>query len=126
MNTLSLWGIALSRLDFLNETSYVYTYLRYEDFLEKKASADDIDGISNFLNSVDDGIATIILAETKPHTIKMSLRSTKSDVDVSAIAKAFGGGGHKKAAGATITGKTIEEVKEEIVACINTGSTQVA
>jgi len=39
---------------------------------------------------------------------KVSLRSGGSDVDVSVIAKSFGGGGHKKAAGFTFNGSKSE------------------
>lgn len=46
--------------------------------------------------------------------IKISLRSL-GDISVSAIAEKFGGGGHKKAAGASQKGKTLEEVKAEII-----------
>ena len=41
--------------------------------------------------------------EISPNEYKVSLRSSK-DVDVSVIAQYFGGGGHKKAAGFTMTG----------------------
>lgn len=45
--------------------------------------------------------------ETKPSEYKVSLRSTRN-VDVSVIAQYFGGGGHKKAAGFTMTGQPLD------------------
>ena len=47
-----------------------------------------------------------------PDEYKVSLR-TNSEVDVSRIAQSFGGGGHVKAAGCTMTGKP-EEIAEKI------------
>jgi len=46
--------------------------------------------------------------------IKISFRSN-CEVDVSKIAMQFGGGGHDKAAGATQIGKSIDEVKQEVI-----------
>ena len=46
--------------------------------------------------------------------IKLSLRSN-NDVSVSDIAQRFDGGGHVKAAGAKICGKSAEEVKMEVI-----------
>lgn len=43
-------------------------------------------------------------------SIYVSLRSDSDDVDVSAIAKSMGGGGHKRAAGFTFAGQNIEEL----------------
>ena len=42
----------------------------------------------------------------------MSLR-TNTELDLSRIALAFGGGGHKKAAGCTMTG-TVEEIIRQV------------
>ena len=47
----------------------------------------------------------IFLHEIEPQKYKVSLRS-KSKVDVSVIAKHFGGGGHVRAAGVTMKGSS--------------------
>ncbi len=46
--------------------------------------------------------------------VKISFRSN-CDISVSGIAQKFGGGGHDKAAGAAQKGRTIDEVKKEII-----------
>lgn len=57
------------------------------------------------------------LIEMKPREIKMTLRTRdENKYDVSKLAVAFGGGGHKAAAGAGITGKSLEEAKRLVVA----------
>ena len=59
------------------------------------------------------GVETaIFLYEMEPHTYKVSLRS-KGSVDVSRIAKYFGGGGHVRAAGVTMKG-TVHDVINNI------------
>ena len=52
--------------------------------------------------------AVLVLRENDDGTVKGSLRTTRDDVDVAALAKLFGGGGHKKAAGFTVKGKLVE------------------
>ena len=47
---------------------------------------------------------------------RVSLRSDCDEVDVSLIAKKFGGGGHRRAAGFSHTGASIEELLVEVEA----------
>lgn len=63
----------------------------------------DTDAILDPLRSVDGVEVVALLKERADGAVKLSLRA-KADVDVQAIAAAFGGGGHRKAAGATLSG----------------------
>ncbi len=63
----------------------------------------ELDGIAAQLRNTRGVSVAILMYETEPGTYKVSLRSDDA-VDVSAIASMFGGGGHKKAAGLTMTG----------------------
>ncbi|MDP3964079.1 MAG: DHHA1 domain-containing protein, partial [bacterium] len=63
------------------------------------------EGIANFLNSLSGAKAVLVLKVFADGKIKGSLRSTMPGVDVSKLATALGGGGHKKAAGFTIPGR---------------------
>jgi tRNA nucleotidyltransferase (CCA-adding enzyme) len=47
--------------------------------------------------------------------IQLVARSTTDDIDVSAVAKRFGGGGHDRAAAALIHDRELEEVREELL-----------
>lgn len=106
MATLKLWGIAFSRLAKHTETRIAFTYITRADLLASKAADSDVEGIANFLNNVhtEDAIASLILKEQNDQVWKGSFRTTRSDTDVAALAKALGGGGHKKAAGFAVTG----------------------
>ena len=64
---------------------------------------DDTDGLINFPLSVKDIEAVAFFKEAGPDDWRVSLRS-KGDVDINAVAKAFGGGGHKNASGCSASG----------------------
>ena len=53
--------------------------------------------------AIDGTEVAVMLTEQPAGTIKVSFRS-RNTVDCSVIAAAFGGGGHKAAAGATVEG----------------------
>ena len=61
------------------------------------------DGIIDQLRLTDGVEVAIFLYETGPQQYKVSLRSQKI-VDVSQVASYFGGGGHVRAAGCTMSG----------------------
>ncbi|MCH7492559.1 bifunctional oligoribonuclease/PAP phosphatase NrnA [Patescibacteria group bacterium] len=104
---LQLWGRALSRLKQDKKTGIVSTILTQKDFQELKIE-ESSEGIANFLNNVEQAKAILVMYEKGDGTIKGSLRTTRNDVDVSKIAKYFGGGGHAKAAGFSIKGTFVE------------------
>ena len=62
------------------------------------------------------GVEVALLLKESEKGIKISLRS-KNDADVRQVAEIFGGGGHKKAAGALMDG-TIEGCEEKIIALL--------
>lgn len=115
INTLKLWGVVLGRLEKHAETNITYTYILQSDLVEYGVDEAESEGIANFLNRLDDTPIALILKETKNGKIKGSFRTTEENVDVSALAKIFNGGGHKKAAGFTTDG-TIQSVWEKITA----------
>ena len=70
--------------------------------MERAARADfDTDAVLDPLRSLDGVEVVALLKERFDGGVKCSLRSRR-DVDVQAIVAAFGGGGHKKAAGASL------------------------
>lgn len=101
---LKLWGEVFSRLNKHEATDIVYTYVTRKDLLDKNLTDNEVEGIANFLNNLGEGKACLVLKELGEGKIKGSFRTTRDDVDVSAMAQLFGGGGHKKAAGFTMDG----------------------
>lgn len=70
-------------------------------------SSDDLDGVVEFPRSIEGVRMALLFREISHGRVKVSLRSV-GDVDVAAFAKAYGGGGHTKAAGLSLTGSLAE------------------
>ncbi|MCX6809536.1 MAG: bifunctional oligoribonuclease/PAP phosphatase NrnA [Candidatus Berkelbacteria bacterium] len=98
---LKLWGIALNRVR-INANGIVSTYITLNDIKKSGAKSDDTSGIVNLINTIPNSKIAILFVETPDGTIKTSLRTERNDIDVSVLARLFGGGGHKKAAGFTL------------------------
>lgn len=109
---LKVWGVVLSRLTKHEPTDLVYTYVTQADLEAYHVSEAEAEGLANFLNSIGDGQASLLLKESTDGKIKGSFRTTRGDVDVSAWAVALGGGGHKKAAGFTVPGPMDEAITQ--------------
>ena len=75
---------------------------------------DDIVDYARSLVTVEVGFLT---REEDDGRIKVSLRS-KTEADVSKIAKAFGGGGHRRAAGFTVSDMERDEIVEKLLKMI--------
>lgn len=103
LGMLKLWGRALSRLSVDQETGVVTTAVTQKDMVECGVDEEGVGGIANFLNNLDGAKATLVLREDGDN-VKGSYRSTHEGMDVAALAKQYGGGGHKKAAGFTVPG----------------------
>ncbi|MFA6919088.1 MAG: DHH family phosphoesterase [Patescibacteria group bacterium] len=101
INGLKLWGEVLSRLKTNAEYDIAYTYIKHSDFKKFNVSEEELDGFIDFLNVIVDAKAAILFRLESEQT-RVSMRTTKNDVDLSQIASSFGGGGHKKAAGFTL------------------------
>lgn len=107
MATLKLWGRALSRLAYNDQSGVVSTVITLQDLKECEADEDASTGIANFLTTLSDGKVALVLQEEPDGIVKGSFRTT-SDIDVSALAEKFGGGGHRKAAGFKVRGKLVQ------------------
>lgn len=89
------------------------------DFYEVGSA--DMDGIIDQLRITEGVECAIFIYETACREYKVSLRST-TELDVSKIAVYFGGGGHKKAAGCTMTGSVhdvINNLSDQIAKQLN-------
>jgi phosphoesterase RecJ-like protein len=86
--------------------------------MQEKAHAaeEDGDGFVNYPLTCDKVEAVAFLKESTPGVYRASLRS-KGDINVARIAEKFGGGGHRNAAGCTLTGSW-EEAESAVVALL--------
>jgi phosphoesterase RecJ-like protein len=114
---LKLLARALERATELADGRIVVSELRREDFDAAGAEEPYSEGIIDHLRSVDGAELVALVRELPPGAAtrrKGSLRSHPSGVDVSAIARTFGGGGHKRAAGFS-TDLAMDEITQRIV-----------
>jgi bifunctional oligoribonuclease and PAP phosphatase NrnA len=99
---LELLGRALRSLERLDDGALTFAYIGRDDFRMSGAEESYSEGIIDQLRSVE-GTKVAALArellDGDGARKKVSLRSTDGEVDVSAIARAGGGGGHRRAAG---------------------------
>lgn len=72
-------------------------------------TGEDLEGIVNQLLQIKGMEVAIFLYEVEPDTFKVSMRS-RAVVDVAKVALEFGGGGHMRAAGCTISGRYHEVI----------------
>lgn len=87
-----------ARLDA--DVGLVWALLRQEDITEAGIKWEAADQLIDLVRLPREAVAACLLKEVRPGILKGSLRS-RGDVDVAAIAAAFGGGGHRNAAGFT-------------------------
>ncbi len=80
---------------------------------EEGARADESEGFIQFPRMIGGVEVAIIFRELDDGRVRVGFRS-RERVDVSALAKEFGGGGHERAAGCTVEGP-LELVRERIV-----------
>lgn len=75
---------------------------------------EDTEYFINFPRAIRSVRVAVFLKEIAPGYISVSLRS-KGQCDVAQIAKDFGGGGHRNASGFRCSGKSLEEMRDELL-----------
>ena len=117
LKKINLTAKALSTLEIDETKKIASVYIDKTMFSETGTSREDTEGIINIPRKIEGvSVAVLLRQENKGNETKdrwkISLRS-KYEVDVSAIAQKFGGGGHVKASGLSIEGN-LKEVKETL------------
>ena len=113
---LKLWGKILSQLHFNEKHKIVTAVISKQDAILPEV----FEGMANFLTTLYEANIILVMTEAEDNIIKCSLRTTKDHIDVAKLAQKFGGGGHAKAAGFSITGKleknangwSVEKIKD--------------
>lgn len=111
MPALRLLGRVLETITLRYDDQVGYMVVAQRTLRDTGASADDTEGLVNYVLSIETVKAAVLFYEVDSGT-KMSFRS-KADVHVNEWARAFGGGGHRNAAGAYVStplGPTIDAV----------------
>ncbi|MFL5869646.1 MAG: DHH family phosphoesterase [Solirubrobacterales bacterium] len=99
---LKLIARALEKIERFDDGRLAVTYIDASDYAVTGAGEVFTEGIIDFVRSLEGtSVAAVIRDKTDGgrSARKVSLRSTDGTVDVSAIARIHGGGGHRRAAG---------------------------
>ena len=116
LERITLLSRALSTIRRFDDGTVTMLHLTAEDFEQTGAVENDSEGIIDHARAVEGTAVAILVRELtgdRAGKRKVSLRATDGRVDVSEIARSFGGGGHRQAAGAT-TELDVETVTEAI------------
>jgi bifunctional oligoribonuclease and PAP phosphatase NrnA len=103
MGRLKLFGAVLSAMQIDQSGRIAIVYLDHEMARAAGGTYEDTEGLINLPLTVKEIRAVVFFKEEEGETYRVSMRS-KGEIDIGAIAKEFGGGGHKNAAGCTVTG----------------------
>lgn len=109
-------GRALLESMLIMDKRCIVSVIRQRSMRFFQAQPSDLEGIVSQLRQTKGVEVAIFLHETEPQKFKVSMRS-KGAVDVSLIAKHFGGGGHMRAAGVMMSGSS-HDVINNITALI--------
>lgn len=119
LSKLKLKSRCLDSIELYNGGKISAAVLTKKDFEETGASLSDSEGFSQIGRGIAGVEASFFI--TVYDTVKVSLRS-KRFVDVSKIAAHFGGGGHKRASGFSLSGDTdVKKLKDELIRLISEG-----
>jgi bifunctional oligoribonuclease and PAP phosphatase NrnA len=109
---LKLLARALERAEIVEGGRVVISHLLRIDFTELGVGEEYAEGIIDYLRAVDGTEMTAVIREPpEPPDARrrVSLRASSDEIDVSAIARVRGGGGHRQAAGFS-SAESIDEI----------------
>jgi bifunctional oligoribonuclease and PAP phosphatase NrnA len=112
---LQLLARVLSRIERYDDGRLTISYILRSDYQETGADENFSEGIVDHIRSLEGTVVGALvreqLKEGRDGVLKVSLRASADEVDVSVIARQEGGGGHRQAAGFSST-RTREELIE--------------
>jgi phosphoesterase RecJ-like protein len=98
---LRLFGRVLDRLDTADSGRVIHSTLLDADLAATGALPAQSEGIIDLLAQADEAEVAILFKEAGPST-RISVRTKPGGVDATVLTGRFGGGGHARAAGATV------------------------
>lgn len=109
-------SIAIGHMEKIINEPYYLSYVTEEDMMRVGAQKEDLGSIVNKIKNIDGCVVAIFIYPVDKDAYKVSLRSN-APIDVAELAGRFGGGGHVRAAGATLKG-SLEQVKDAIISAL--------
>lgn len=99
---LRLFGRVLARLETTAGGLVIHSTLKEADIVETGALSSHSEGIIDLLSQSETAEVAILFKEAGPATTRISVRTKPGGVDATVFTGLFGGGGHARAAGASV------------------------
>ncbi|GHT36012.1 phosphodiesterase [Planctomycetales bacterium] len=116
LGRIRLVGRILSKTENYFDGKVYFSNVSLDDLEKAGALPSDTEDIINILLRIRDSKMAVLISELKDKTFKISFRS-RCAVDCSKLARQFGGGGHKAAAGAS-SAVSFDETKKAVLDAI--------
>jgi bifunctional oligoribonuclease and PAP phosphatase NrnA len=117
LSRVRLLKLLYNRFRLTHQNQIAYFWLKKEDFARTGADPSDTEGLIDHIRAIDPVVVACVFEQVEPELTRVSFRSKNERVDVNEIAKLFGGGGHKAAAGARIMGRPLS-VQRRVVGAL--------
>ena len=110
LNSILFLAAILKNMEILLDGKVAIITMTLDDIKSFDVQHEEMEGLINYCRDIEGVEVAVSLREMENNTTKASFRG-KTYFDVNQLASKFGGGGHKKASGATITNNLIEAKK---------------
>ena len=115
ISAIKIRGRVYEKLKTLKQDTVCISDISNDDFVELNSKEEETEGIVESMLAVKSvKIAILLIESVERKEIRCSFRG-KAGYNVRKLAIHFDGGGHAQAAGARITGKTLEEARREVI-----------
>jgi phosphoesterase RecJ-like protein len=108
-----LLGKALNEMKFAFDNKLAYIVCTQKMFEETQTDVEETDNFTTYPMSIN-GVLGAVLINELDNGVKLSFRS-KGNIPFNELAKEFGGGGHKNAAGARVHNVKLDDVVKEVI-----------
>jgi phosphoesterase RecJ-like protein len=116
---LMLLQKVLARLQLADQKRIAYMWITNAMFEESGAKREDTEGLIDYARAIHGVVVALLFEElTEAGKYRISLRSKHPKVDVNSVASRFGGGGHRAAAGARLSGEP-REIERKVLAAVS-------
>ncbi len=116
LSAARILGTTLAALKTALDGRVAYSRITREELLSSGADESETEGIANYVRSIRGAKIALLFREAEDGSTRVSLRSVVGG-DVSVVAKQFGGGGHRMAAGCTVE-KPMNEAIELVISAV--------
>lgn len=111
---IKLMELALGSLILHGGDTIAFMSVTRKMLNDSGASLKDVEGFINLPRSVNSVKVAVLFKESQNGMTSVSMRA-KGECNVAAVAKQFGGGGHKNAAGFRLQGRSISQLQPELL-----------